>query len=98
MERTWPNELTREALRGHEYHMTRYQRILEPQHDTILPFTRYVVEHGDYTPTVFEAKELQGNSWAHELALAIVFTSPFLCFGGHPADYIKKPRTGCTTR
>jgi len=91
MERTWPNELTREAVRGHEYHMTRYQRILEPQHDTILPFTRYVAGHGDYTPTVFEAKELQGNSWAHELAQAIVFTSPFLCFGGNPSDYINNP-------
>jgi len=91
MERTWPNELTREGVRGHEYHMTRYQRILEPQHDTILPFTRYVIGHADYTPTVFEKKELQGNSWAHELAQAIVFASPFLCFGGNPADYLNNP-------
>jgi alpha-glucosidase len=91
MERTWPNELTREGVRGHEWHMTRYQRVLEPQHDTILPFTRYVVGHGDYTPTVFDPKELQGNSWAHELAQAIVFTSPFLCTGGNPADYIANP-------
>ncbi len=91
MERTWPNELTREAIRGHEYHITRYNRLLEPQHDTILPFTRYVVGHADYTPTVFEPKELQGNTWAHELAQAVVFTSPFLCFGGNPADYIANP-------
>jgi alpha-glucosidase len=87
-ERTWPNEVSREAVRGHEYHITRYHRRLEAQHDTILPFTRYVVGHADYTPTVFEPKELQGNSWAHELAQAVVFTSPFLCMGGNPADYI----------
>jgi alpha-glucosidase len=91
MERTWPNEITREGLRGHEYQMTRYWRILDPGHDTILPFTRYVAGHGDYTPTVFEAKELQGNTWAHELAQAIVFTSPFLCTGGHPRDYVANP-------
>ena len=91
MERTWPNELTREGLRGHEYQMTRYQRLQEPEHDTILPFTRYVVGHGDYTPTVFDPRELQGNTWAHELAQAIVFTSPFLCMGGNPADYIANP-------
>lgn len=91
MERTWPNELTREGVRGHEYHITRYQRVLEPQNDTILPFTRYVVGHGDYTPTVFDPRELQGNSWAHELAQAIIFTSPFLCMGGHPADYLSNP-------
>jgi len=91
MERTWPNELTREGVRGHEWHITRYHRILEPQHDTILPFTRYVAGHGDYTPMVFDPKELQGNSWAHELAQSIVFTSAFLCMGGHPADYLANP-------
>ena len=47
--------------------------------------------HADYTPTVFEPKELQGNTWAHELAQAIVFTSPFLCMGGHPRDYLANP-------
>jgi len=91
MERTWPNELTREGVRGHEWHITRYRRILESPHDTILPFTRYVVGHGDYTPTVFDPKELQGNTWAHELAQAVVFTSPFLCTGGHPRDYLSNP-------
>jgi len=91
MERTWPNELTREGIRGHEYHITRYRRLLEPQHDTILPFTRYVAGHGDYTPMVFEPKELQGNTWAHEMAQMVVFTSPFLCTGGHPKDYVANP-------
>jgi alpha-glucosidase len=91
MERTWPNEITREGIRGHEYHITRYQRVQEPEHDVILPFTRYVVGHGDYTPTVFDPKELQGNTWSHELAQAIVFTSPFLCMGGNPADYLANP-------
>lgn len=91
MERTWPNELTREAVRGHEYHITRYRRLLEAQHDTILPFTRYVIGHGDYTPMVFEPKELQGNTWAHEMAQSILFTSPFLCTGGHPRDYVANP-------
>jgi alpha-glucosidase len=91
LERTWPNVLTREAVRGHEWHITRYRRRLEPQHDSILPFTRYLVGPGDYTPTVFETKELQGLTWAHELAQAIAFTSPYLCFGGHPKDYVDNP-------
>ena len=66
-------------------------RTLEPAHDTILPFTRYLAGPGDYTPTVFEAKELQGISWPHEVAQAISFTSPFLCFGGHPRDFVDNP-------
>jgi len=91
LERTWPNVLTREGVRGHEYQITRYKRHLTDEHDTILPFTRYIAGGGDYTPTVFESKELQGNTWGHELAQAILFTSPYLCFGGHPRDYLANP-------
>jgi alpha-glucosidase len=90
-ERTWPNVLTREGVRGHEYHITRYRRRLEPDHDVILPFTRYIAGAGDYTPTVFEPKELQGNTWGHELAQAVIFTSPYLCYGGNPKDYLANP-------
>ncbi len=90
-ERTWPNVLTREGIRGHEYHITRYRRRLDPDHDVILPFTRLVAGSGDYTPTVFEPRELQGNTWGHELAQAIILSAPFLCFGGHPRDYLANP-------
>ena len=91
MQRTWPNVITREGVRGHEYQITRYHRVLQPDHDVILPFTRYLAGPGDYTPTVFTTSELMGNTWAHELAQAIVFTSPFLCFGGHPQSYLENP-------
>lgn len=91
MDRTWPNVITREAVRGHEYQITRYHRVPQPDHDVILPFTRYLAGPGDYTPTVFTASELMGNTWAHELAQAVVFTSPFLCFGGHPRSYLENP-------
>ena len=91
MGRTWPNVLTREGVRGHEWHMTRYNRTLEPAHDTILPFTRYVAGPGDYTPVVLDPIELRGITWAHEVAEAITFTSPFLCFGGHPRDFVANP-------
>jgi alpha-glucosidase len=87
-ERTWPNELTRESIRGHEYHILRYRRTLPPEHDCILPFTRFVIGAGDYTPTVFNPKELRGYTWARELAQAIVFTSPFLCYADHPTNYL----------
>lgn len=91
MQRTWPNAITREGVRGHEYQMTRYHRVPQPDHDVILPFTRYLAGPGDYTPTVFTTSELMGNTWAHELAQAVVFTSPFLCFGGDPQSYIENP-------
>lgn len=89
MDRTWPNVITREGVRGHEYQITRYHRVPQPDHDVILPFTRYIAGPGDYTPSVFAPSELMGNTWSHELAQAIVFTSPFLCFGGHPQSYLE---------
>jgi len=95
MERTWPNEVSREGIRGHEWHTAKHQwvpeRILEPQHDVILPFTRFVIGHGDYTPTVLEPADIHGNTYPHELAQAIVFTSPFLCTGGNPKTYLESP-------
>jgi alpha-glucosidase len=91
MQRTWPNVITREGVRGHEYQITRYHRVPDPDHDVILPFTRYIAGPGDYTPTVFTRSELMGNTWSHELAQAIIFTSPFLCFGGHPESYLANP-------
>ena len=90
-EGTWPNEVTRESIRGHEYQILRYRRTLPPQHDCVLPFTRYVIGPGDYTPTVFNPKELRGYTWARELAQAVVFTSPFLCYADHPTNYLANP-------
>jgi alpha-glucosidase len=81
-ERTWPNELTREAIAGRE------QGKNPPLHDTTLPFVRYVQGHADYTPTLFIPGRLNGSSFAHELAMPIVFTSPFLCMGDNPKDYL----------
>lgn len=84
-ERTWPNELTREAVRGRENGKQ------SPLHDTALPFVRYVQGSADFTPGEFRADHLTHSSWAHELAQAVVYTSPLLCFGGSPEDYLKNP-------
>ena len=90
-DRTWPNELTREAVRGHEWHINRYKRTLTPDHDCIIPFNRFVQGAADYTPTVFNPEELRGYTWSREIAQAIVFTSPLLCYADHPENYLKNP-------
>lgn len=90
-ERTWPNELERESIRGNEYQLRRYHRTQPPQHDCILPFTRFVLGGGDYTPTIFNPEELGDYTWAHELAQAIVFTAPFLCYCDNPTNYLDNP-------
>ncbi len=90
-ERTWPHEYAREAIRGHEWHITRYRRILPFDHDTILPFNRLVQGHGDYTPVVFEKSQLIHFTWGRQLAQGIVFAAKFLCLGDYPANYLNNP-------
>lgn len=90
-QRTWPHELTREAVRGHEYHMSRYGRVQAADHDTIVPFTRYLCGPADYTPTAFDTKEMVGYTWSHLLAQAVDMTSPLLHFAGKYQDFIGNP-------
>jgi alpha-glucosidase len=81
-ERTWPNEMTREAIAGRE------QGKSLALHDITLPFVRYVQGHADFTPTLFIKDRLKGSSYAHELSMAVVYTSPFLCLGDNPSNYL----------
>ena len=89
--RTWPHEFTREAVRGHEYHMTRYRRIQAAEHDETVLFTRFLAGPADYTPTAFDPREMVGFTWAHLLAQAVDMTSPLLHFAGKYQDFIGHP-------
>ena len=84
--RTWPNELTREAIRGLEY------RSMEKRarHNTTLPFTRFLAGHADYTPVHFGERRKE-TSWAHQIASAVVFTSPLMIYGAHPQNILDNP-------
>jgi alpha-glucosidase len=84
--RTWPNELTREAVRGMESSRLRERA----RHDTTLPFTRYLAGHGDYTPTHFGARR-GDTTWAHQIATAAVFDEPLLTYGAHPTNLLAHP-------
>jgi alpha-glucosidase len=82
--KTWPNEMTREAIRGME------NRPPWAQSNTILPFTRYLAGPADYTPMHFGDRSGE-VSWAHHVASMIVFTSPFLCVGADPQSILDNP-------
>jgi alpha-glucosidase len=84
--RTWPNELTREGIRGLEYRRMETRS----QHDTTLPFTRMLAGHADYTPVIFGERRRE-TSWAHQIATAAIFTSPLLVYGAHPRSLLENP-------
>lgn len=50
-ERTWPNNLTREGILGNEFNIFNTQ--ITPQHCATLPFTRFLLGPGDFTPGAF---------------------------------------------
>ena len=51
MNRTWPNQITREGIRGNE--MTKFTAQITPTHTATLPFTRFILGPGDFTPGSF---------------------------------------------
>ncbi len=51
MNRTWPNQITREGIRGNE--MNKFTCNVSPTHCATLPFTRFLLGPGDFTPGSF---------------------------------------------
>lgn len=86
--RTWPNEMTREGLRGLEYNKW---STLPPAHYATLPFTRLLAGHADFTPTTLQPDRLKGTTVAQQLACSVVLTSPMLCWADKPDLYLASP-------
>ena len=84
--RTWPNEMTREAIHGMEYS----RQTERARHNTILPFTRLLAGHADYTVMHFGERR-RDTSWAHQIATAVIFTSPMLIYAAHPKNILANP-------
>jgi alpha-glucosidase len=84
--RTWPNEVVREAVRGME------SRSLgeRARHETILPFTRYLAGHADYTAMHFGERR-QDTTWTHQIASLVIFASPLLTVAAHPQAILDNP-------
>ena len=66
-QRTWPNLLTAEGIRGNE-------EMPDATHNTVLPFTRYIAGAADYTICYYD-KRIK-TTHAHQLALAAIYYSP----------------------
>ena len=93
LRRTYPNAITREAIRGNEYQMTRYHRVMPAQHEVTIPFTRYLAGPADYTPVILNPKELSTVkfTWPHEFAQAIIYLSPITHFADQYQFYLESP-------
>lgn len=86
--RTYPNELSREAVRGLELNKMKEGPII-PRHNAALPFTRFVVGPADYTPVGFSNPG--ATTFAHQLATIILFTSPIMTVAENPDMLLNDP-------
>jgi alpha-glucosidase len=99
LNRTWPNQITREGIQGNEYN--KWSDKETPEHKATLPFTRLLAGGGDYTPGGFANRQpsqfhiatkptqVQGTR-ASELAMFILIESPFEVACDSPEDYKDK--------
>jgi alpha-glucosidase len=94
--RTYPNALTQGAVLGSEYLKTTARP--NPPHDVMLPFTRMLAGPLDYAPGGFdnvppsefaprESNPSVLGTRAHQLALYVVFESPFQIVSDRPDAY-----------
>ena len=94
--RTWPNLIGNESARGTEYESFGGNN---PDHTTILPFTRLIGGPMDYTPGIFEADLSKVCSWKKQfisttlcgqLALYVTMYSPLQMAADLPENYEKR--------
>jgi hypothetical protein len=93
-QRTYPNLMTMEAVRGLEY-VTFGQSNAdeEPSHAAMLPFTRNVFDPMDFTPMVLDRIRRidRRTTSGFELALSVLFTSGIQHYAEIPDGMAKAP-------
>jgi alpha-glucosidase len=87
--RAWPNEMTREGIRGFEYN--RGLPPLPAWYTAALPFTRLIAGHADFTPVAFDPAKIGATSYAHQLALPICLLSEVTNYADRPEHYLDEP-------
>jgi len=90
-QRTWPNELTREAVEGMEYCCIEgIADAPRARHAVTVPFTRFLAGPADYTPVLLD-KGRNGTTWANQIASAVILTSPLLTYAANPETLLSNP-------
>ncbi len=101
MQRTYPNIINYEAVRGGE--CAKWDSTANPKHHVTIPFTRMLAGSIDYTAGSMRNRTLQGfrpldpgmpltlGTRAHELSMFIVFDQYFAMLCDSPSEYRKYP-------
>jgi hypothetical protein len=94
-QRTYPNLLTTEAIKGEEFiTFTQETADLQPSHCTMIPFARNVFDPMDFTPMVLDSipNIKRRTTPAFELALPVLFLSGIQHIAETPDGMAKMPQ------
>lgn len=90
--RTYPNMMSMEAVFGAEQYWSDDFARAAPWHNALMPFTRNVVGPMDYTPVTFtNYKATHITTFAHELALSVLFESGIVHMADRVSGYMDRP-------
>ena len=97
LQRTYPNLMTQEGVRGQEYDAWSQDGGSPPEHATIIPFTRGLSGPMDFTPGTFNftnpvyPQTRVQTTIAKQLALYVVLYSPLQMASDLPENYVNQP-------
>nr|WP_068887040.1 glycoside hydrolase family 97 protein [Pedobacter panaciterrae] len=101
LEKTYPNIVNYEAVRGAE--SDKWDKTIDPDHHLIIPFVRMLAGPFDYTPGAMRNKTREEfkpidpglpsgqGTRCHELAMYVIYDQPFGMLADSPTEYEKAP-------
>ena len=94
-QRTWPNYISMEGVRGAELYGTPTYPPRAVWLNCLYPYTRNVVGPMDYTPVIFDdySPEIAHiTTFGHELALSVIFECGIQHFADRKESYLAQPQ------
>jgi len=86
LDRTWPNIMIYEGVKGMEASKLEDRAT----HETTIPFTRMLAGPADYSVTHFGDRR-KNTTWAHQIATAAIFSAPLITYAATPANILANP-------
>ena len=86
LERTWPNVMIYEGVKGMEA-----SKLLDrATHETTIPFTRMLAGPADYSVCHFGTRR-QNTTWVHQVATAAIYCAPVITYASNPSNLLANP-------
>jgi alpha-glucosidase len=100
LNRRFPNVMTMEGAMVQEYY--KFGNKLSPEHELCIPFIRGLAGPLDYEPGNMKNETLENfkpmnnkptslGTRIHQMAMFLIYESPYAKMGGNPSDYLREP-------